>query len=149
MALLFEGSITVESELNKGSIFTLLIKKNIKEENFEYVIPEIKINEEKILIVNNNPSYYFEIIVKLKKKYQIVKQLSSFANLLENLKENYSKIFIDMNCVSEEELIKILKVEKFNLYIICDNKELLDEYLKSNCVMIFEKPFDKELLLTC
>lgn len=149
LALLLEGSISVKSELDKGSIFTLLIKKNIKKQDFECVIPEIKINEEKVLIVNNSPSYYFEIIIKLKKKYQTVKQLSSLGNLIESLKENYSKIFVDINCVNQEELIKILKVEKFNLYIICDNKEQLDEYLKSNCVMIFEKPLDKELLLSC
>jgi signal transduction histidine kinase len=149
LSLLFEGGIKVESELNKGSIFTLSIKKDIKEDDSEYIIPHTKINEQKVLIINNNPLYYFEIIVKLKKRYQTVIQSSSFASLLENLEDNYSKIFIDVNCVNQEELIEILKVKKFNLYIICDNKNQINEYLKSNSVMIFEKPLDKELLISC
>jgi hypothetical protein len=149
LSLLFEGGIKVESELNKGSIFTLSIKKDIKEDDSEYIIPHTKINEQKVLIINNNPLYYFEIIVKLKKRYQTVIQSSSFASLLENLEDNYSKIFIDINCVNQEELIEILKVKKFNLYIICDNKNQINEYLKSNSVMIFEKPLDKELLISC
>ncbi len=149
LSILLEGSVKVESELNKGSIFTLVIKKNIKEQDFEYILPHIETNEQKVLIINDNPSYYFEIIVKLKKRYKTVKQLSSFNNLLENLEDNYSKIFIDISCINQEELIEILKVKKFNLYIICDNKNQVDEYLKSNCLMIFEKPLDKELLISC
>lgn len=143
---LLEGNIKVESQLDKGSIFTCLIKKDIKLDKTE----KLKIlnveNEKKVLIVNNEPVYYFEIIVKLQKKYKFVKQISSIEKLLENLENDYFRVFIDINCINQLQLIEIIKIKPFNLCLICDDKNHIDEYLKSNSIMIFEKPLDKTML---
>ena len=87
-----------------------------------------------------------KIVIELKKIYQVVKQLSSLEKLIENLEEDYTKIFIDINCIKQEELEEILKIKQFNLYLICEDKNQINEYLKLNSVMILEKPLDKELL---
>jgi signal transduction histidine kinase len=145
LSYLLEGNIKVESQLDRGSIFKCLIKKNMtdqKKENTEILNIE---KNKKILIINNDPAYYFGIVIELKKIYQVVKQLSSLEKLIENLEEDYTKIFIDIDCIKQEELEEILRIKQFNLYLICEDKNQINEYLKLNSVTILEKPLDKKL----
>ena len=85
--------------------------------------------------------------MELKKNYSVVKQLSSLDKLIENIEEGFNKIFIDIDFINQENLIEILIKKPFNLYIICDNKNNINEYLKSKANMIFEKPLNKEILI--
>ena len=146
LAQLLKGNIQVESQLGEGSTFKCLIKKNINEENIEIKTKNID-NENKILLINNDPAYYFGIVMELKKNYSVVKQLSSLDKLIENIEEGFNKIFIDIDFINQENLIEILIKKPFNLYIICDNKNNINEYLKSKANMIFEKPLNKEILI--
>ena len=146
LAQLLKGNIQVESQLGEGSTFKCLIKKNINEENVEIKTKNID-NENKILLINNDPAYYFGIVMELKKNYSVVKQLSSLDKLIENIEEGFNKIFIDIDFINQENLIEILIKKPFNLYIICDNKNNINEYLKSKANMIFEKPLNKEILI--
>ena len=151
------GKISVKSELDKGSEFTVLIKKNIDKQDSnlpqitKYVDKKIspikteKFEEKKnknIIILNNDPMYYFEIVLKLKKKFFVVKQISSFENLLlelENGKMSYDKIVIDLDFINEHNLKEFLKMKKNNLFIATSDIDKVDEDLKNSIQVIIEK----------
>jgi signal transduction histidine kinase len=151
------GNISVKSKLEKGSEFTILIKKNFnkqdmniaysnKDEAKEMISKKVDNFEEKqnknIIIVNNDPMYYFEIVLKLKKKSIIIKQISSLDNLLEELKNekiSYDKIVIDLDYITQYELKEFLKNKKINLFIATSHIEKIDEDLKNSIKVILEK----------
>ena len=151
------GKISVKSELDKGSEFTVLIKKNIDKQDSnlpqitKYVDKKIspikteKFEEKKnknIIILNNDPMYYFEIVLKLKKKFFVVKQITSFENLLlelENGKTSYDKIVIDLDFINEHNLKDFLKMKKNNLFIATSDIDKVDEDLKNSIQVIIEK----------
>jgi signal transduction histidine kinase len=157
LTIILSGEISVKSEIEKGSEFTVLIKKHldkqeskitytVKDEN-KKITPKIIDNFEKkehknIIILNNDPMYYFEIVLKLKKKSFIVKQISSFDNLvqeLENKKKSYHKIIIDLDFINQSNLKDLLKIKRDNLIIITSHIEKLDEDLKNSIEIIIEK----------
>lgn len=151
------GKISVKSELDKGSEFTVLIKKNIDKQDSnlpqitKYIDKKIspikteKFEEKKnknIIILNNDPMYYFEIVLKLKKKFFVVKQITSFENLLlelENGKTSYDKIVIDLDFINEHNLKDFLKMKKNNLFIATSDIDKVDEDLKNSIQVIIEK----------
>ena len=151
------GKISVKSELDKGSEFTVLIKKNIdkQDSNLPKITKKIykkispikteKFEEKKnknIIILNNDPMYYFEIVLKLKKKFFVVKQITSFENLLlelENEKMSYDKIVIDLDFINEHNLKEFLKMKKNNLFIATSDIDKVDEDLKNSIQVIIEK----------
>lgn len=151
------GKISVKSELEKGSEFTVLIKKNL--DGQDSILPQItkqvdkkntfikteKFEEKKnknIIILNNDPMYYFEIVLKLKKKFFLVKQITSFENLLlelENEKTSYDKIVIDLDFINEPNLKEFLKMKNNNLFIVTSDIDKVDEDLKNSIQVIIEK----------
>lgn len=160
------GKISVKSELDKGSEFTVLIKKNIDKQDSnlpqitKYIDKKItpikteKFEEKKnknIIILNNDPMYYFEIVLKLKKKFFVVKQISSFENLLlelENGKTSYDKIIIDLDFINEPNLKELLKMKKNNLFIARSDIDKVDENLKNSNQVIIEKTKKEKFLET-
>lgn len=154
---ILSGKISVKSELEKGSEFTVLIKKNIDKQDSnlpqitKYIDKKIspikteKFEEKKnknIIILNNDPMYYFEIVLKLKKKFFVVKQITSFENLLlelENGKTSYDKIVIDLDFINEHNLKDFLKMKKNNLFIATSDIDKVDEDLKNSIQVIIEK----------
>jgi signal transduction histidine kinase len=160
------GKISVKSELDKGSEFTVLIKKNIdkQDSNLPKITKKIykkispikteKFEEKKnknIIILNNDPMYYFEIVLKLKKKFFVVKQITSFENLLlelENEKMSYDKIVIDLDFINEHNLKEFLKMKKNNLFIATSDIDKLDEDLKNSNQVIIEKTKKEKFLET-
>lgn len=164
LVTILSGKISVKSEIKKGSEFTVLIKKHIDKQNTKVTYSEKKEdkkitpkkidNFEKkehkdIIILNNDPMYYFEIVLKLKKKSFIVKQISSFDSLmqeLENGKKSYDKIIIDLDFINQTNLKEFLKMKKNNLLILTSHIEKLDEDLKNSIEIIIEKSQKEKLI---
>ena len=98
-----------------------------------------------IIILNNDPMYYFEIVLKLKKKFFVVKQITSFENLLLELEngktsyDKYDKIVIDLDFINEHNLKDFLKMKKNNLFIATSDIDKVDEDLKNSIQVIIEK----------
>lgn len=163
---MLSGKISVKSELDKGSEFSILIKKNLDKQdtNIPYItkdkdekfipkkIDKFEKKEHKnIIILNNDPMYYFEIVLKLKKKSFIVKQMSSLENLLqelENGKKSYDKIIIDLDFINQRNLKEFLKKKKINLLLATSHMENLDEDLKNSIEVILEKSQKDKFLET-
>ncbi|MGE4381584.1 MAG: ATP-binding protein [Arcobacter sp.] len=138
---LLDIKIDVKSELNKGTTFELLLPKNLKNEIKNSIKSEEKIDsfeniklensfqiekktKESILILNNDPITFLNLITILNKKY-IVKQTNSLDKLidLKNKNEN-SKIMIDISKLSDLEKNLINEKLDNNLIILYSNDEL-------------------------
>jgi signal transduction histidine kinase len=157
---ILSGNISVKSEIEKGSEFTILIKKNIDEKNNKIqkeekkVLPIeldtlIKEDNKSILLVNNDPLYYLDVVLKLKKKSFSVKQVNSLDNLLlklENKNEIYDKIVVDLDFITQSELNEFLGNNKIDLLIVTNNPEEIDENLRNTVEMIFDKSQKDEFL---
>lgn len=157
---ILSGNISVKSEIEKGSEFTILIKKNIDEKNNKIqkeekkVLPKeldtlIKEDNKSILLVNNDPLYYLDVVLKLKKKSFFVKQVNSLDNLLlklENKNEIYDKIVVDLDFITQSELNEFLGNYKIDLLIVTNNPEEIDENLRNTVEMIFDKSQKDEFL---
>jgi signal transduction histidine kinase len=150
------GNITVESELNKGSKFTILIKKNIETQNRKAedrinnqkkISPKkahisIKKDNKSILFMNKDPLYYLDIVLKLKKKSFIVKQVNSLDNLLlelENKKEFYKKIVLDLDFIEQSDLNEFLKNNNIDILFATSELDKIDENLKNSNKIILDK----------
>lgn len=146
---MLDGKISVESKLNKGSSFIVLIRKNLKKvdnskEEKNLVVKNEKIDK-KIVILNNEPLYYLDIIIELKRKYNIVKQSSSLKDLILKIKEeNYDDIIVDLTNINQIELLEFSKNKEFNLYLICDENIKIDKNLRDMSKKIIEKSLNKE-----
>lgn len=161
---MLSGEISVKSQLEKGSEFTVLIKKNLDEQddNKTHIIQNKddnivinknnqskKKNNKNIIILNNDSLYYFDVVLKLRKKSYTVKQVSSFENLikeLKNEKQNYYKIIIDIELIDLNKLKELIQNNKFNLILVFEYKEKLNEYIKNNVEIIIEKSQKNKLL---
>lgn len=146
---MLDGKISVESKLNEGSSFIVLIRKNLKKvdnskEEKNLVVKNEKIDK-KIVILNNEPLYYLDIIIELKRKYNIVKQSSSLKDLILKIKEeNYDDIIVDLTNINQIELLEFSKNKEFNLYLICDENIKIDKNLRDMSKKIIEKSLNKE-----
>lgn len=157
------GNITVESELNKGSKFTILIKKNIETQNRKTedrinnqkkISPKkahisIKKDNKSILFMNKDPLYYLDIVPKLKKKSFIVKQVNSLDNLLlelENKKEFYKKIVLDLDFIEQSDLNEFLKNNNIDLFFATSEFDKIDENLKNSNKIILDKSQKEKFL---
>ncbi|WP_321468270.1 HAMP domain-containing sensor histidine kinase [Halarcobacter sp.] len=162
---LFKGEIKIESEIDIGTTVTVLIPKNLDKVNKETaceieekkVAEKKKINEVKdflfdkeeekiekeekknILILNNNPINYMQLIIELNKKYK-VKQDSNIKDFISKIeKENFDLLIIDMDCLTKEQL---------NTYILHKNKKAIlvnDEEIEG--FETINKPFDKNQMV--
>lgn len=153
---LLSGNIRVESKPGIGSKFTVLIKKNIETQNtiinqeeisYKEIIPK-KVEESRkkdlknIIILNKDPLYYFDIVLKLKKNSYNVKQIRSFENLLEILKNEtiiYDKIIVDLDSVNQNDLLVFLESNKIILTLISNNPKEIQDDINKKVKIILDK----------
>ena len=153
LASLLKGKISIKSEENVGTSFELTLPKkidknsNIKLDDIE--IPEeneikkveLKKNEieekENILIFNSDPLFFFSIIIKLGKKYNVhqVDNLEEFLNIYE--KNNILKIIIDFTSISDKILEELNIKEKENIVAIFS--ENIDNNYENNILLKIKK----------
>lgn len=161
---LLKGDISVSSILNAGSTFEVVISKNKellssldilsfknelpnsnKIENEE--LPFIEFDNEKesikeeILVYNNEPIGFFDIIVGLNKKF-IVKQSSNLNEIKAFYKNQKTKVLINLENINDDEM-QIIK-DSFDGDIIFIYSGVIDLKLAQNGNMILEKPLDQE-----
>lgn len=149
LVLMLDGEISVKSQLDKGSSFRVLIRKNLQKDNElkeeKILIPKSEKSNKKIIILNNEPLYYLDIVIELKRKYETVRQSSSLADLISKLNtENYDDVIVDLTNIKQDELIEVMKNKEFNLFVICDKDLKIEEYICENSKKIIEKPLNKE-----
>lgn len=149
LVLMLDGEISVKSQLDKGSSFRVLIRKNLQKDNElkeeKILIPKSEKSNKKIIILNNEPLYYLDIIIELKRKYEVVRQSSSLADLIFKLNnENYDDVIVDLTNVKQDELIEVMKNKEFNLFVICSKDLKIEEYICKNSKKIIEKSLNKE-----
>ena len=157
---LLDIKIDVKSELNKGTTFELLLPKNLKNEIKNSIKSEEKIDsfeniklenssqiekktKESILILNNDPITFLNLITILNKKY-IVKQTNSLDKLidLKNKNEN-SKIMIDISKLSDLEKNLINEKLDNNLIILYSN-DVLNSIKEEKIEKSFKLPLSNE-----
>ena len=164
LVLLLKGKISVKSKIDVGSSFEVILPKNkelinineLKENtkpeinreifNSKFTINfEIKKEEKnKILVLNNDHLFFFNIIIELKKKYE-VKQVSNLQELLKYKNEDsYEKIIFDISKLDEKDKELLFSDSNDNFFIIYEN-EKDKEFLKENS-KFFQKPITKDLI---
>jgi signal transduction histidine kinase len=161
---LLNGNISVNSEINIGSIFEITIPKNIDLEislnnvitqsetlNKEELIEEISsfeqnsknIEKEIIHVLNNDPISLFNLIIELNKRYH-VKQFSKIEQLLL-IEDKNQKIIIDISKLKAEEINEISELPSNNLTIIYEEGIIIDN-LKDKSIKMYKKPLSIEVL---
>ena len=164
LAFMLSGTVNVKSQLGKGSEFTVLIKKNLDEQDIKIshkkeqksnnlLLKKNKKIEQKenqnIIILNNDSLYYFDIVLKLRKKHFTVKQVSSYKSLLEELEnenQKYDKISVDFECSDEDKISELLENKKISLILVTNQVEKLNHNIKNNIKTIVDKSQKNELL---
>ena len=154
LSRLLQGDVTVSSETNKGSIFVVTIHKN--EELLKGInILEIKNDEEstenegsikeekeKMVILNNDPIVFLNLVIELNKVYNI-KQVFEFNELKEFADKNY-KILLDIDKLNEEEKEFMLNNFEGKLIFIYENG--IEEKYTNFAVNCVKKPLTEELI---
>ena len=165
LALLLNGQITVSSQINIGSIFEVLIPKNkifildvnerklgnkLEDNNSnneslrenELIKVNRMVNKETIYILNNDPLYFFDLIVDLNKLY-VVKQVTKVTQLFL-IEENNPKIIIDISKLEQIEKEKIKEISTTSLIILYDND--IEDDLRNIAFEVYKKPVSSKVL---
>lgn len=165
---ILEGDISVTSQLGVGSEFIVHIKKNIKTTSFpkpveaknikikdsetkkDNSVKEIKndiknIDNKKVYILNNEPIKFFDIVIELKRKGISVIQVETLGTLRKKLDlEKEQMVVLDINLVNQEEVNDMLNQNsEISLFLICEDKSIINENLIKISKYIFEKPLNK------
>ncbi len=143
LSKLLEGKITVESEIDLGSTFTLSVPKNSNMINKNDIIKFTKkyslkeSQKEKILIFNANLHEMMYFVIKLKEYFEI-KQVLDLNQFNDEKKNDYKYIVLD------EVLINLEDIEDLdsNIVIISNNIEKSEKIYKGLNKKIFEKPLN-------
>ena len=143
LSKLLEGKITVESEIDLGSTFTLSVPKNSNMINKKDIIKFTKkyslkeSQKEKILIFNANLHEMMYFVIKLKEYFEI-KQVLDLNQFNDEKKNDYKYIVLD------EVLINLEDIEDLdsNIVIISNNIEKSEKIYKGLYKKIFEKPLN-------
>ena len=172
LAGLLKGNIAVESEFGHGSKFTLCLPLNINEVKSKDAVSIIRedsiplepsnlhnktmvekkpvivddIKRKKILIYNNDLVVFFNIIIKLKKKNEIL-QVNTENKFLDELSDNsFDFVIIDIDKLSEDFVNKILSHDNKKLIIIASNEVNDDIKLKAKSIIL--KPIDLNKIIS-
>ena len=142
LALLLKGTIHIQSTENVGTNFKLTIPKknqndidiNLTKIDEESEIERIEISEKKeepinkyqekesILIFNSDPMFFFNVTIKLGKKYNVF-QVSNTKEFLNIYKKNsIVKTIIDFSSIKKEELEEIEIEEQKKIIAIYEDK---------------------------
>lgn len=154
---LLEGSIKVDSIINEGTTFTVLIRKHIyqlentteEESSFSNLVG-FETNEKEasstLIILNNEPVMLFDIIIELRRKNKNIIQVTTFNELKANIKilNNFS-IVLDIDFIEKEELKLFINENKqTQIFLICKDKNLIDSEFINISNFVFEKPLNKK-----
>ena len=160
LVLLLNGKISVKSKINEGSSFEIILPKNkelinmneLKEPKVKLEILDSRFNissdikkqeKNKILVLHDDHLLFFNIIIELKKKYE-VKQVLNLQDLLKHKNElNYEKIIVDISKLDESEK-ELLFSNISDSFLIIYKDEKDRELL--NSVKSFQKPLTKDLI---
>ena len=155
LALLLKGTIHIQSTENVGSNFKLTIPKknqndidiNLTKIDEESEIERIEISEKKeepinkyqekesILIFNSDPMFFFNVTIKLGKKYNVF-QVSNTKEFLNIYKKNsIVKTIIDFSSIKKEELEEIEIEEQKKIIAIYEDKSE-DTYSQYNNIYL-------------
>ncbi|MAD43041.1 MAG: hypothetical protein CL623_11720 [Arcobacter sp.] len=137
LASLLKGGITIQSTENVGTSFELSLPKDIKHTNtnkevkkepvkkeIEENIPAktVSVKKENILIFNSDPIFFFNITMKLGKKYKVFQSNNAEEFLIIQKENDISKTVIDFSSILDDVLKKIKIEEKENIIAIFDDK---------------------------
>ncbi len=149
---LLHGSISVESEVDVGTKFTVLIPKNsenvkvvLKEDKEETPIEEEKQKSNRALILNNDPLTFLPLVVELKKEFEVDQSSKIVDFFAYHKKNNYALVILDISGHKEENIIKVINSIKEPIVIVSSEETTtkIKELVKS----FFIKPIDKELFI--
>lgn len=147
LTILLKGHISVKSILNEGTSFELVFPKDISENNnsIQIEIPKEKeIKKESILIFNNNPVLFFNIIVELRKRYELI-QVSNFEEFLEtNTNKKMLKAILDVTTLNDVQYNKLIESKASNFVFIGNSK--VDSKLEKKCILEINKTEIKDKL---
>ena len=159
LSLLLKGDISVQSIINKGTKFELIIpksnetninfKKSEKQEINEYNLVQETSNsnekKEKIIIFNNQPIFFFNIIIELSKRY-VVEQETDFNDFLNlNNTGNIKKAIIDLSNLTEDQINKISEENGKNFIFIYENEEEVEKLSGKSLFTINKKSIRNDL----
>ncbi|WP_417331876.1 ATP-binding protein [Halarcobacter sp.] len=150
LSKLLEGDVFVESEVDKGSTFTLVIPKNkhlLEGMNFLEISSNkedlLELNsKEEIIVLNNDPIVFFNLVIELNKKYKVI-QAFSFDEL-KTFIERKEKMIVDIDSLPKDEIEFLIANFEGKLIFISEN-ELEDEY-KKQVFDFVKKPLTEELI---
>ncbi|WP_419765185.1 MAG: ATP-binding protein [Arcobacter sp.] len=157
LALLLKGSITVTSELEKGSSFEFVISKNEdlivgldllefgqknEKKTFKDEKKEVILTDE-IYVLNSNPILFFKIVNQLKTKYNIIN-----INSLKEIDLNKEiKVILEVSRLSDDDILFIKEKNIDNLILIYKDKIDNDlEKFAHLCIEESENDFDYTLI---
>jgi len=162
---LLKGEISVSSQINIGSKFEVILPKNeslinsqileieevepqeeelVNIEDNSPVEIEKQIEKNKLLVLNNDPVNFFNLIIELKKKYDVV-QVLTLNKLLEKISsEKFEKVIVDISKLqdSDKELISENLGDNFVLFY---ENEIDEKFSQS---VVFQKPLTNEMIKT-
>ncbi len=164
LVYLLGGKISFKSEKNIGTSFEIILGKNKEFVNIEKMdkpIEDLKIEgflesnnldiysqnniaktKDRILILNNDHLLFFNIIIELKKEYE-VKQASTLEQLIQFRNEDiYEKIIVDISKLDEKEKEFLISSIDKSFLIIYENE--IDDIFSKYTNISIKKPFSKE-----
>ena len=142
-----------------------MIKKNIEDSNTsidenKQIIkhiqtqnkPDIEVEKkcDDVVILNNDPIKFFDVIVELKRNKKNVTQVDTLEALENHLIKNQYIVFVlDIILIEESELDRIANsYPNIEIFIICESKNDLNENIKQKVKKVFEKPLNKKELIS-
>jgi len=151
---LLEGDITVESEVNIGTTFTILIPKNkdkVVEKTQEFIVNDTKevertkSNCNSVLVLNNDPVSFMGLIIELKNSFK-VEQASSLSDFVKLYKQNsYQSVILDITNQNLNDIRKLVRLIDKKIVIVY--KGQIEEDINNSVYASFAKPLNKKLII--
>ena len=102
--------------------------------------------DKKILLLNQDPLSFMQLVIDLKKSYELI-QISSIERLKEEVKNNeYGLVMIDTTKLNIDDVITIPSFYEGNVAIISSDDNDLSNPLVKDFPLKVKKPFNKNLL---
>lgn len=152
LSKLLAGEISVESKVGKGSKFSVVLPKNkhllesmsfleIRGTKNEDTLADKKPKEE-IIVLNNDPVLFFNLVIDLNKKYKVL-QAFSFDELKKYM-ERDEKMIIVIDKITKEELDFLVNNSENKLIFISED-EIVQKY-KEIAYKCLKKPIDNNFI---